>query len=75
MASPVNIVQALIARIGKGLGYDAGNVVVSHGGTGEDTVRTPAMLLLLACARCRKTRLDFEEVRISRHASGLGKIS
>ena len=31
MAGLVNVFQALLARIGKRLGYDAGEVVVCHG--------------------------------------------
>ncbi len=36
MLGLVDLVQALLARIGEGLGYDAGEVVVCHGG--KDTM-------------------------------------
>ncbi len=43
MAGLVNIFQALLARIGEGLGYNAGKVVVSHGG--KDIMCAAAVLM------------------------------
>ncbi len=36
MAGLVNIVQALVPRIGKRLGYDADQIIIDHGG--KDTM-------------------------------------
>ena len=36
MAGLVNIFHALLARIGKGLGYDADQIIIDHGG--KDTM-------------------------------------
>ena len=43
MAGMVNIFQAFLPRIGEGLGYNAGKVVVSHGG--KDTMCAAAALM------------------------------
>ena len=43
MLGLADVVQPLLARIGEGLGYNAGNVVVSHGG--KDTMCAAAVLM------------------------------
>ena len=43
MAGLVNIFQPLLARIGEGLGYNAGQIVVSHGG--KNTMHAAAVLM------------------------------
>ncbi len=43
MAGLAKVVQALVLRLGKGLGYNAGEVVVSHGG--KDIMCAAAVLM------------------------------
>ncbi len=41
MAGLVNIVQSLLARVGKRLGYDADQIIIDHGG--KDTMCAAAV--------------------------------